>query len=131
MSKIKCQHCLKIHDRYHECSAKKKHKRMLQQARRKDERYKVYNDCYNTSRWKKVREEVLKESNYMCEVCRALGKLNYTDIQVHHIEKVKDNKEKMYDKNNLLVVCREHHRDIEGMSKREILQYVRDEISKQ
>ena len=124
MSKILCKHCLKVHDREHECDAKKKHRRMKQQARRNDNRYKVYNDCYNTSRWKKVREQVLKDSNYMCEVCMELGKLNHEDIQVHHVEKVKNNVEKMYDIDNLIVVCREHHNIIEEMTADEIINYV-------
>lgn len=130
MSKILCRYCMKIHDREFECASKKKHKRMKQQARRNDKRYKVYNDCYNTMRWKKVREQVLTDANYCCEICMEIGKINYTDIQVHHIEKVKDNIEKMYDIDNLLVVCREHHRAIEGMGKREILQYMREEMNR-
>ncbi|MDB8794283.1 HNH endonuclease signature motif containing protein [Romboutsia sp. 1001216sp1] len=124
MSKILCKHCMKIHDREYECGSKKKHRRMKQQARRNDNRYKVYNDCYNTSRWKKVREQVLKDANYMCEVCMELGKINYTDIQVHHVEKVKNNVERMYDIDNLIVVCREHHNIIENMTADEIINYV-------
>ncbi|MCR1848266.1 HNH endonuclease [Paeniclostridium sordellii] len=121
---VKCQHCTKIHDRDYECDEKNKHKISKRISRYNDERYKVYNDCYNTRQWKRVREEVLKDNNYMCEVCRELGKLNYIDIQVHHIDKVKNNKEKMYDKDNLIVVCRDHHRDIEGMNEKEIVEYV-------
>ena len=121
---VKCQYCMKIHDREYECNAKSKHKRIKRINRYNDERYKIYNDCYNTRQWKRVRGEVLNEANYMCEVCKELGKLNYTDIQVHHIDKVKNNKEKIYDKDNLLVVCREHHRAIEGMNEKEIVEYV-------
>ncbi len=123
MSRILCKHCMKIHDREYECDAKKKHRRMKQQARRNDSRYKVYNDCYNTTKWKKVREQVLKEANYMCEVCKEFGKFNYTDIQVHHVEKVKDNVDRMYDIDNLIVVCREHHNIIEDMTSKELIEY--------
>ena len=121
---IKCKYCLRIHDRYVECDSKIKNKRNKQKDKYNDDRYKVYNDCYNTTRWKKVREEVLKKSNYMCEICKQLGILNYTDIQVHHIEKIIDNPYKMYDEDNLLVVCRNHHRQIEGMNENEIIEYV-------
>lgn len=121
---IKCKYCLKIHDRYVECDSKIKHKKNKQKDKYNDDRYKVYNDCYNTTRWKKVREEVLKKSNYMCEICKQLGILNYEDIQVHHIEKIIDNPYKMYDEDNLLVVCRKHHREVEGMNENEIIEYV-------
>ncbi len=119
MSKILCKHCLKVHEREYDCHAKTNHKRKY-----KIEYNKQYDKCYNSRKWKRVRTEVLKDNDYCCEVCKQLGIVNYTDIQVHHITKIIDNDELMFDKSNLLVVCREHHRQIEGMNLNEVVSYV-------
>ena len=60
----------------------------------------------------------------MCEICMQIGVLNYEDIQVHHIDKIRDNWDRRLDKKNLICVCRDHHRTIEGMNEEEIIEYV-------
>lgn len=122
---IKCKYCNNIHDKYYDCDAKVKSNRLRRKYKYSND-YKLYNDCYNTRKWRRLREEILKDNNYMCEICLELGKINCDDLQVHHIEKVKDNQAKMFDKNNLIVVCRGHHKQIEGMNKEELLKFIKN-----
>ena len=46
----------------------------------------------------------------MCEVCRDKGTITYEGIEVHHIVKVRDDKEKLLDNLNLICLCQEHHK---------------------
>lgn len=117
---IKCSYCNKIHDKYEDCDAKLKHKQKHKQNYNEE-----YNKCYNSKNWKRVREEVLKENNYCCEICMQLGVANYKDIQVHHVIKIIDNEDLMFDKSNLIVVCRQHHREIEGKTLKEVIDYIK------
>ncbi|MDK2587485.1 HNH endonuclease signature motif containing protein [Romboutsia sedimentorum] len=120
---IKCSYCNKIHDKYEDCEDKLKYKKS-----NSNEYNEKYNKCYNNSKWKRIRNEVLKDNDYCCEVCKQLEIVNYTDIQVHHITKIIDNDELMFDKSNLLVVCREHHRQIEGMNLNEISEFIKSKL---
>ena len=123
---IKCQYCLKIHDREYNCIDKLKYKSKISRRRKKymSEDNKLYNKFYSSSKWIKCRDEVLRDNNYMCEICMEIGIINYTDIQVHHIEKIRDNWNRRLDKDNLICVCRNHHNIIEGMNEEEIIEYV-------
>lgn len=64
----------------------------------------------NTYKWRKKREEIKKESNYLCAVCKEEGRYNYEDIEVHHITKLKDAPEKLIDNYNLIPLCVTHHK---------------------
>lgn len=126
MSKILCKYCMKIHDREYECYAKSKYKRDRNRCRKNNMRLdkKIIDRFYSTNEWRKCREEVMKEANYLCEMCLELGKITYKDLHVHHVIKVKDNWNKRIDKDNLIVVCPDCHRQIEGMTADEIISFV-------
>ena len=49
----------------------------------------------------------------MCEVCRDKGAYTYTSLEVHHIYKVRENKDKLLDNYNLICLCVEHHKQAE------------------
>ena len=53
-------------------------------------------------------------AQYLCEVCRDEGRYTYEGLEVHHIEKVKDNKDRLLDDNNLIVLCVKHHKDADA-----------------
>ena len=40
--------------------------------------------------WKQKREEIRSKAHYMCEVCKDKGIYHIEDIEVHHINKLKD-----------------------------------------
>lgn len=86
----------------------------------KDETEKVY----KSEQWKTTREQALKRSHYMCEVCEVQGVVKRA-TSVHHIIKVADgNNSTHYDLSNLVCVCDKHHKKIEGMNKAELINYL-------
>ena len=54
--------------------------------------------------------QIREESQFLCAVCRDQGVYTYDDIEVHHIEKLKDHPEKLLDDENLICLCTEHHK---------------------
>lgn len=129
MSKVLCKHCMKVHDREYECDAKSKYKRDKNKFRKNNMRLdkKIIDRFYSTSEWRRCREEVMKEANYLCEMCLEFGKITYKDLHAHHVIKVKDDWSKRADKDNLIVVCPDCHRQIEGMTGDEIINHVTKE----
>ena len=59
-------------------------------------------------KWKEKSLEIRDHAHYLCEVCRDEGELTYNNIEVHHIEKVKDSPEMLLDNNNLICLCQFH-----------------------
>lgn len=64
----------------------------------------------NTYKWRKKREEIKKESDYLCAVCREEGRYNYEDIEVHHITKLRERQDLLLDNYNLIPLCVKHHK---------------------
>ena len=59
--------------------------------------------------WTKKSEEIRERANYLCEVCRDQNIYTYNNLEVHHIEKVKDLPSLLLDNDNLICLCQEHH----------------------
>lgn len=66
---------------------------------------------YNSALWKHLRQEVLDEQHYECQVCRARG-IYEEATTVHHIKYVRRYPELALTKDNLLAVCKECHYNI-------------------
>ena len=52
--------------------------------------------------WTSKSLEIRERANYLCEVCRAKGRYVYEGLEVHHIEKIRDNPERLLDNYNLV-----------------------------
>lgn len=97
-----CSRCGKIHPKGYVCKvgAKKKH----------------YKYSYKESRlrskgaWTEKSKQIRDDANYLCEVCNDKGIYNYRNVEVHHIEKLKDNPELWLDDDNLICLCKDCHR---------------------
>ncbi len=50
----------------------------------------------------------------LCEVCKAQGVYNYNDLEVHHIEKLKDNPDGLLNDDNLICLCVYHHKQADA-----------------
>ena len=59
---------------------------------------------YNTSKWRQLRKEILKENNW-CIKCGI-----DINLEVHHIIPPRGNEELFFDKGNLTVYCKQCHR---------------------
>ena len=64
--------------------------------------------------WTKKSKQMRDSAQYLCEVCKDEGRYTYEGLEVHHIEKVKDNKDLLLDDNNLIVLCVKHHKDADA-----------------
>lgn len=67
------------------------------------------NKWYNTSRWRKLRLEVLQFYNYQCSKC-GKSKEDGAVLEIHHLIPPRGNEELFFRITNLIPVCRECHR---------------------
>ena len=95
-----CSKCGKIHASNYQCNV------------RDWSAYKDIEERKLRSRhaWTCKSKEIRSRANYLCEVCRDQGTYTHKGLEVHHIEKVKDNKNLFLDDNNLICLCIEHHK---------------------
>lgn len=62
-----------------------------------------------TSRWKRKSLQVRDDAHWMCEVCRDQGKVTTEGLEVHHIEKLREDPDGLIEDGNLVCLCRLHH----------------------
>ena len=67
--------------------------------------------------------ELQRDLRPLCEVCEAAGKVEPT-TQMHHIEKIKDAPSRRLDKSNTIAVCNECHEGIEGLTPKQLDDYL-------
>lgn len=64
----------------------------------------------NTYKWHTKAEQIKKDSKYLCAYCFTKGVYNYTDLEVHHITKLREDKTKLLDNYNLICLCKDCHK---------------------
>ena len=100
-----CSRCGKIHNTLDKCPKSR-----------------IYRPSYegnirNTHSWHKKAEEIKRKSNYLCELCKQEHRYTYENLEVHHIDKLKDKPERLLDDYNLICLCERHHTDVENNDK--------------
>jgi|GEM_PF-2559600 len=108
MSKISCSACGSIHNRNYECDAKRQAK--LDKGRRDRER--LDNSYYNTSKWRKLRKQVLDEYNMICLWSFFIDSRVIGSNCVHHIEEVLGDNAGIYEWDNLIPLDQNIHLSI-------------------
>lgn len=93
-----CSKCGRVHDTRYICRIPNPRK-----TRTEDQRLR------STKRWTKKSEEIREKSQHLCAICREEGRYTYENLEVHHIEKLKDNAERLLDNYNLIALCKYHH----------------------
>lgn len=93
-----CSKCGKIHDIKYKCNVGRLYNGGEERALR------------NSHQWHSKAVEIKERSNYLCEVCKQEGKYTYDNLEVHHIVKVRDDKDKLLDDYNLICLCTYHHK---------------------
>lgn len=92
-----CSRCGKIHPTNYKCNAWREWKRY-------DE-----SELRDTYKWKKKSAQIRAEANFLCEVCKDTGVYTYDNLEVHHIVKIKDDKDLLLEDSNLICLCHMHH----------------------
>lgn len=94
-----CSRCGKVHEHNFTC------RKGIDYSKYKTEEDKLRNtyQWHSTARW------VKDESNHLCEVCLDHGVYTYSNLEVHHITKIRDDVNRLLDINNLICLCRYHH----------------------
>ena len=95
-----CPYCGRIHPVDYNCPAKPKRVYKGTEERK----------LRNTSAWIKKSKEIRDKAQGLCEVCRDKGIYTYKGIEVHHITKIRDDKDRLLDNYNLVALCQEHHK---------------------
>lgn len=93
-----CSRCGKIHDYNYKCNKGKVYKK---------------NDIdklRSTKKWTDKSIEIREASNYLCSVCLDKGIINYENLEVHHIIKLQDQPELLLENDNLICLCKYHHK---------------------
>lgn len=96
-----CQYCGRIHPRAYDCGKKPK--------RIKFRRTEAEAGRYSYAFSQKSRE-IKERAHYLCQVCLAKGRLNYMELETHHIIKLSLAPELLLADGNLVCLCRDCHR---------------------
>lgn len=98
-----CSKCGKIHDSRFKCKVNIIIKQDTDESKLR-----------STNRWTQKSLDIRAKANYLCEVCRKQGILTYDNLEVHHIEKLRNNKDRLLDDYNLICLCVEHHKQADA-----------------
>ena len=63
---------------------------------------------YDSERWKKKRENILRRDGYQCRICKRYGK-NTPATEVHHIKHLDEYPELAFANSNLISLCHACH----------------------
>ena len=80
-----------------------------------------------SKRWTNKSIEVRQRDKYLCKVCMAnlyntIQQFNYNELDVHHIVPINEDYNKRLDNDNLISLCRYHHKMADdGKIPREVL----------
>lgn len=77
---------------------------------RKDARVDREHKLRQTNKWHTKSLDIRERSQWLCAVCRDKGRFNHSSLEVHHIEKLRDNPNGLLDDSNLICLCVEHHK---------------------
>ena len=107
-----CKYCGRIHDINADCQMRPQRKKM--RTRQKDIR--------STHRWTLKSIEIRERDRFLCRLCLASGRINYTDIEVHHIVPLVEDEALAFDNDWLISLCAAHHKQADkGEITREVL----------
>ncbi len=105
-----CSYCGKIHNTNYDCPQKPKRKYGYKD---KEERSVIFR---RKNAWRKKAIEIKERDNWCCQVCKSgaypIGtrEINYKNLEVHHITKLREDLDMGLDDDNLITLCQVHHR---------------------
>ncbi|PGZ98809.1 hypothetical protein COE51_10845 [Bacillus pseudomycoides] len=109
-----CDHCsMPIKDGYclnDSCPNSKKRKALLERGNRS-----LSSIHTGTHRFRKIRDQARQRDKYLCQAClhglyfNPYKKYNYENLEAHHIVKVEEDESLIYERTNLIMLCKYHH----------------------
>lgn len=98
----------------HNCPYKRKYK--FKREYKKDSEQ---NKFRSSAKWTKKSIEIRERDKYLCQVCyrekyNTVVKLNFTNLEVHHIVPLEEDYNKRLDNYNLITLCQYHHKQAEN-----------------
>lgn len=116
---VSCRTLIPFDERYCGKHLHKERERNRRYDKRREERDEKYRKIYHSTRWRKLRKQVLLRDDHLCRLCR-LNVLITPAAEVDHIIELRDDINKAFDAENLQSLCSSCHRDktIEEQKKR-------------
>lgn len=99
-----CSRCGKVHSTKYKCGYNKSKFDYSKYGTSEERKLR------NTQAWANKSKQVREQAQYLCEVCRDKGIYNYNGLEVHHITKLRENKEGLLKDSNLICLCVAHHK---------------------
>lgn len=65
-------------------------------------------EVYNTARWERKRNQILRRDGYRCQICKRYGRLRSAE-HIHHIYPIENYPEFAYENWNLISLCKVCH----------------------
>jgi 5-methylcytosine-specific restriction endonuclease McrA len=93
-----CSRCGKIHPYSYQCTKGKVYRGGEERKLR------------SSYQWKKKSEDIRQKAGYLCEYCKTENRYTYRNLEVHHIEKVREDPSLLLDDYNLICLCTECHK---------------------
>lgn len=62
------------------------------------------------NKWHSKSLEIRERSQWLCAVCKDQGEITFNELDVHHIRKLKNNPELLLEDENLICLCKQHHK---------------------
>ena len=97
-----CSRCGKIHPRGYNCNKGRIYQKTDESRLR------------SKYAWTKKAKQIKDDANGLCEVCKAKGVYTYDGLEVHHITKLRDDRDGLLDDDNLICLCVEHHKEADA-----------------
>lgn len=114
--KTRCRNCRTLIDYGNTYCSRCEERFKKQRKQYTTERVKEADKYTKTSTWKALRKEIIIRDNGCCVLCFLRGRVEYRQLQVHHIVKRVDNLDLAYERNNLVTLCRTCHEEVEKLS---------------
>ena len=99
---VSCSKCGKMHQRGYKCTKGRIYTKTNE------------NRLRSSYAWTKKAKQIKADALGLCEVCRAQGLYTYDDLEVHHIEKLRDNPNGLLEDDNLITLCVYHHKQADA-----------------
>ena len=118
----KCKKSIPMGETY--CDEHKLRKRDFKNFQKKINMVEEEKGAMSARRWRKTRERVIIRDLGCCRMCLLNNFTETRTLEVHHIRKRVDREDLTYDLDNLVCVCKDCHKKIEGMNKQELIKYL-------